>query len=82
MRDAEKQGISQRFLKYIQSLDTTIGQKALGPEQTVSGRVQSALGAATEQARAVDQQRGITRTAADVCRPNRIVYNAFNSDFC
>ena len=51
----------------MQSLDTTVGEKALGPEQTVSGRVQSAIGAATEQARAVDQQRGISKTATDVC---------------
>ncbi|KAJ7505559.1 hypothetical protein B0H11DRAFT_428831 [Mycena galericulata] len=60
-----KQGISKRFLSYLQSLDSTVGAKALGPDQTISGKVTSTLTAATQQARAVDEQKGISKTAGD-----------------
>lgn len=43
-----------------------IGQKALGPEKTISGKVQETLASATQQARAVDEQRGISKQATDV----------------
>jgi hypothetical protein len=62
-----QRGISKRFLSYIQSLDTTLGQKALGPDQTISGMVQEKLAQAQEQAKTIDQQRGITSKAGDVC---------------
>ncbi|KAI0754584.1 hypothetical protein C8Q80DRAFT_1139845 [Daedaleopsis nitida] len=58
-------GISKRFLDYFQSIDTSLGAKALGPEKTISGKVQETLASATQQAKAVDEQRGITRTATD-----------------
>lgn len=61
-----KQGISSRFLAWIKSLDTTVGAKALGPEQTISGKVQSSVSAATQQAKAVDEQKGYSKTAVDV----------------
>ncbi|KAH9891953.1 hypothetical protein C8Q73DRAFT_837499 [Cubamyces lactineus] len=61
----KQHGISNRFLSYIQSLDTTLGQKALGPEKTISGKVQETLASATQQAKAVDEQKGITKTASD-----------------
>lgn len=35
----KQRGISRRFMGYIQQLDSTLGQKAVGPEQTLSGAV-------------------------------------------
>ncbi|KAG2065037.1 hypothetical protein BDR04DRAFT_1176226 [Suillus decipiens] len=58
-----KQGISKRFLDYMRGLDTTIGQKALGPDQTVSGRVQSTLKSAHTRAKTIDQQQGYSKIA-------------------
>ncbi|KAK7469441.1 hypothetical protein VKT23_003913 [Stygiomarasmius scandens] len=60
-----KQGISKRFLSYFHSIDSSIGSKALGPDKTISGKVQETLQAATQQAKTVDEQRGITKTAHD-----------------
>ena len=83
----KQHGISNKFLSYIQSLDTTVGApvpqyrlstslnfpvsgaKALGPEKTISGKVQETLANATQQAKAIDEQRGITKTAGDVSAP-------------
>ena len=62
----EKQGISKRFLNYFQSLDKSVGARALGPEQTISGKLQSAVASASQQARAVDEQKGYCKTAQDV----------------
>jgi len=60
-----KQGISKRFLNYIKSLDTSLGARALGPDRTISGQIQSTLGTATQQARSMDEQKGISKTAGD-----------------
>jgi len=60
-----KQGISKRFLAYMSSLDASIGARTLGPDQTISGRVQSTLNSASQQARSVDEHRGISKTAND-----------------
>ncbi|TFL03209.1 hypothetical protein BDV98DRAFT_603504 [Pterulicium gracile] len=60
-----KQGISKRFLSYIQSFDHTVGEKVLGPEKTISGKVQETAVNAQQQAKAVDEQNGITKTAGD-----------------
>ncbi|KAF8895307.1 hypothetical protein BD779DRAFT_1498721 [Infundibulicybe gibba] len=60
-----KQGISKRFLNYFKSLDSSLGARALGPDQTITGRVQSTVNAATQQAKSVDEQKGITKTASD-----------------
>ncbi|KAH9986580.1 hypothetical protein BJV77DRAFT_1028544, partial [Russula vinacea] len=62
--DAEK-GISNRFLNYFQSLDSSIGAKALGPDQTISGRVTSTIQTATQHARTVDEQKGYSKVAGD-----------------
>jgi len=62
----DKQGISKRFLKYMQDLDTSIGQKALGPEQTVSGKVQSTLKGAHQRAKTIDEQKGLSKVAHEV----------------
>jgi len=58
-----KQGISKKFLDYWHSLDQTIGSKALGPDQTLSGKVQETVSSATQQAKAMDEQKGISKTA-------------------
>ncbi|KAK7464668.1 hypothetical protein VKT23_005875 [Stygiomarasmius scandens] len=60
-----KQGISKRFLSYFHSIDSSLGSKTLGPDKTISGKVQETLQAATQQAKTVDEQRGITKTAHD-----------------
>ncbi|KAI3611054.1 protein vip1 [Moniliophthora roreri] len=61
----QKRGISQRFLSYIQSIDTSLGARALGPEKTISGKVQETVNAATQQAKTIDEQKGISKTAGD-----------------
>ncbi|KAK7056619.1 hypothetical protein VNI00_002336 [Paramarasmius palmivorus] len=61
----QKRGISNRFLSYIQSLDTSLGARALGPEKTISGKVQETVNAATQQAKTIDEQKGISKTAGD-----------------
>ncbi|KAF7365462.1 RRM domain-containing protein [Mycena venus] len=60
-----KNGISKRFLSYLTHVDKAVGEKALGPEKTVSGKVTETATAAAQQVRAVDEQRGISRTATD-----------------
>jgi hypothetical protein len=62
--DNEK-GISKRFLNYFQSLDASIGAKALGPDQTISGKVTSTIQTATQHAKTVDEQKGYTKVAGD-----------------
>jgi len=62
--DTQK-GISKRFLSYFQSFDTTLGQKALGPDQTISGKVHETFKSAHQSAKSIDEQRGITKTAND-----------------
>ncbi|KAH8077250.1 hypothetical protein BXZ70DRAFT_1073973 [Cristinia sonorae] len=60
--DNEK-GISKKFLSYIQSLDTTLGEKTLGKDQTISAKVQETLNQATAQAKGIDEQKGISKNA-------------------
>lgn len=62
----EKQGISKRFLDYIHSIDSTLGQKALGPDQTISGKVQSSVSGGISQARSFNEQKGVTKKVGDV----------------
>ncbi|EGN98110.1 hypothetical protein SERLA73DRAFT_138379 [Serpula lacrymans var. lacrymans S7.3] len=57
------QGISKRFLSYMQGLDTSVGKRALGPDQTISGKVQSTLQGATTRAKTIDEQKGYTKSA-------------------
>ena len=63
----DEKGISKRFLDYFQKLDTTLGAKALGPDQTISGKVTSTIQSAHKSARSVDEQKGYSKTAGDVC---------------
>jgi len=60
-----KQGISTRFLNYFQQLDKAAGSRALGPDQTLSGKVQQTLSHAAAQAKSVDEQKGYTKVAHD-----------------
>ncbi|KAF8272644.1 hypothetical protein EI94DRAFT_1718009 [Lactarius quietus] len=62
--DNEK-GISTRFLNYFQSLDVSIGAKALGPDQKISSKFTSTIQTATQHARTVDEQKGYTKVAGD-----------------
>jgi len=62
--DAEK-GISKRFLNYFQSVDSSIGAKTLGPDQTISGKVTSTIQTATQHAKTVDEQKGYSKVAGD-----------------
>jgi len=63
---AGKQGISKRFLSYFHSLDKSVGERALGPDHTISAKVQSGIDTATTQARAMDEQKGFSKIANDV----------------
>jgi len=58
-----KQGISKRFLSYFQSLDKSVGERALGRDQTITGKVQTSIGAAAQHARAVDEKGGYSKVA-------------------
>ncbi|KAG6336874.1 hypothetical protein ID866_2232, partial [Astraeus odoratus] len=58
-----KQGISKKFLSYIQGLDTSLGQRALGPEQTISSKVQSTFYQARDRAKSIDEQKGLSKVA-------------------
>jgi RNA recognition motif-containing protein len=71
----KKHGISNRFLSYITSVDKTVGAKVGGPDQTVSGKVQSALAGASTRARSMDEQRGISKQATSYYK------TAFESPF-
>lgn len=62
----EKQGISKRFLDYFHSIDSTLGQKALGPDQTISGKVQSSVSDGINHAKSFNEQKGVTKTFGDV----------------
>jgi len=60
-----KQGISKRFLNYFHSLDKTVGERALGPDQTITAKLQTTVDSATQQARAMDEQKGFSKVAND-----------------
>jgi len=62
----EKQGISKRFIDYINSIDSTLGQKALGPDQTISGKVQSSVNDGINQAKSFNEEKGVTKRIGDV----------------
>jgi len=57
------QGISKNFLSYFQNLDKTVGHHALGPNQTITGKLQATIDAATQHARGVDEQGGYSKSA-------------------
>ncbi|WVN90285.1 uncharacterized protein L203_105521 [Cryptococcus depauperatus CBS 7841] len=55
-----KQGISSRFLNFFNSLDSTVGNKVVGENQTVSAKLQEHAAAAVAKTKEVDQSRGIS----------------------
>ncbi|PAV17269.1 hypothetical protein PNOK_0733300 [Pyrrhoderma noxium] len=59
----QQKGISKRFLDYFHNLDSTVGAKALGPDQTVSAKVHTTFTSAADRARTVDEQKGYSKTA-------------------
>ncbi|KAH8804337.1 hypothetical protein DL96DRAFT_1718147 [Flagelloscypha sp. PMI_526] len=61
----QKQGISKRFLSYLTTIDSTVGAKVLGPDQTLSGKATTTAASATQTAKSFDEQKGITKTAFD-----------------
>jgi hypothetical protein len=66
MSFADKQGISKRFLEYFKVIDTKVGERTLGPDKTVSGKVQETAASFTSQAKSVDEQKGISKTFQEV----------------
>ncbi|KAH9829648.1 uncharacterized protein C8Q71DRAFT_789338 [Rhodofomes roseus] len=60
-----KHGISSRFLNYMKSIDGTLGQKVVGQDKTISGHVQEKVAQATQQAKALDEQKGYSKQASD-----------------
>jgi len=61
----DKHGISKSFLTYFHSIDSTVGQKALGPDQTISRKVQEGVNASLVRAKTIDEQKGISKKAGD-----------------
>ena len=62
----DKQGISSRFLSYFHNLDKSVGERTLGPDQTISGKLQSTVDKAVQQARTVDEEKGYIKAVQDV----------------
>jgi len=60
-----KHGISSRFLNYMKSLDNTLGEKVVGHDKTISAHVQEKVAQATQQAKALDEQKGYSKQASD-----------------
>ncbi|KZP26324.1 hypothetical protein FIBSPDRAFT_887407 [Athelia psychrophila] len=60
-----KQGISKKFLTYFNQFDKTVGERALGKDQTLTGKLAETLTSATAQARSVDEKKGYTKVAHD-----------------
>ena len=65
----DKQGISKRFLSYFQNLDKSVGERALGPDQTISGKLQSTVGKAVQHAKSADEEKGYLKKVQDVSLP-------------
>lgn len=65
-RILDAQGISKQFLNYFQSLDKSVGESALGRDQTISGHVRKSLDVAAQHARTVDEQGGYSKIAHGV----------------
>ncbi|RXW22885.1 hypothetical protein EST38_g2999 [Candolleomyces aberdarensis] len=59
-------GISQKFLSYVQDLDKTAGARALGPEQTISAKLQETFDQAKTNAKNLDEEKGYSKTFWDV----------------
>ena len=62
----DQQGISKRFLSYFHNLNKSVGEHTLGPDQTVSGKLQTTVDKAVQQARTVDEEKGYLKAFHDV----------------
>ena len=62
----DKQGISKRFPSYFHNLNKPEGEHTLGPGQTVSGKLQTTVDQAVQQARTVDEEKGYLKAVHDV----------------
>lgn len=60
-----KQGISTRFLNFLNSMDAKAGQRFVGEDKTVSGKFNESAAAMLAKTREVDQNRGVTKTFTD-----------------
>jgi len=60
-----KQGISTRFLDFFRGVDKSIGEKALGPDQTISQKLQTTVDNAAQRAKTVDEEKGFSKVAQD-----------------
>lgn len=56
----DKQGISSRFLNFFNSIDHTVGQKVIGENQTVSGKVNEQASVVINKTKEVDQKQGVS----------------------
>jgi hypothetical protein len=61
------QGISKRCLTYFDDLNNRIGKRAFGADQTVTGAVHAKVEEQIKQAKSIDEQKGFSRIANDVC---------------
>lgn len=57
----DKQGISNRFLTYFNSLDQTVGHRVVGDDKTVTGKLNESAAAVIAKTREVDQNRGVSK---------------------
>ena len=62
----DKHGISKRFLSYFQNLDKSVGERTLGPDQTITGKIQTSVGVAAQHAKTLDEKGGYSKTANEV----------------
>ena len=50
----------------MSGLDKSIGQKTLGPDQTISGKIQSTFKEAHMRVKSIDEQKGHSKVAREV----------------
>jgi hypothetical protein len=60
-----KQGISKRFLDFFRGVDKSVGERALGPDQTLSHKLQTTVDDATQRAKVIDEEKGFSKLAQD-----------------
>lgn len=53
----------------MSGLDKSVGQRALGPDQTVSAKIQSTLTAAHTRVKSIDEKKGYSKIAQEVVYP-------------
>ncbi|GFZ46040.1 hypothetical protein JCM24511_04286 [Saitozyma sp. JCM 24511] len=61
----QKQGISSRFVTFINSIDKSVGQRVVGENQTVSGKLNEQAQILAAKTKEVDQNRGVSARLHD-----------------